>query len=134
MLVDSSVWMDFLRGIASPQTRLLLESLNARDPVWLAPPILQEVLQGAHNREIFEKWDRTLGELPLLPESQPRELARAAARLYATCRWHAITPRSANDCLIALYAVRADVPLLHNDRDFPAIAKHLPGLKLLDPK
>src|SRR5882724_1040653 len=116
MLVDSTVWVDFLRGSASPQTRLLLHALKARDPVWLAPPILQEVLQGANNVKVFEKWDRTLGELPLLPESShPRELARTAARLYATCRWNGITPRSANDCLIALYAVRANVPLLHND-------------------
>jgi predicted nucleic acid-binding protein len=59
----------------------------------------------------------------------------ATAALFGSgCRWNGITPRSANDCLIAQYAARTHMPLLHNDRDFPAIAKHLPELKLLDPK
>ena len=133
MLVDSSVWIDFLRGRASPQTILLRETLKNRGIVWIAPPILQEVLQGADTPERFARWDRTLGELPLLREPRPRALAREAAHLYASCRWNGITPRSPNDCLIAQYAARANVPLLHDDRDFIAIARLLPGLELLQP-
>ena len=133
MLVDSSVWVSFLRGDAAVEVAYLHGALARRDPIWLAPPILQEVLQGADSPERFAKWDRVLGELPLLPEADPRSLARAAAHLYANCRWDGITPRSANDCLIAVFAIRARVPLLHQNRDFVAIAKIEPALKLLAP-
>jgi predicted nucleic acid-binding protein len=134
MLVDSSVWVSFLRGDATVEVAYLRGALSRGHPIWLAPPILQEVLQGADSPERFAKWDRVLGELPLLPEADPRSLARAAAHLYANCRWGEVTPRSATDCLIAAFAIRARVPLLHQDRDFVAIAKIEPALKLLTPK
>lgn len=101
------------------------------DPLWLVPPILQEVLQGADSPQRFDKWDRVLGELPMVEDSDLRSLTREAARLYAKCRWRAFTPRSANDCLIAAYAVRFELPLLHRDRDFEHIAKVEPRLKTL---
>lgn len=46
----------------------------------------------------------------------------AAGALYARCRWAGITPRSPHACLIAQLAVEHGVPLLHDDRDFEAIA------------
>lgn len=131
MLVDSSVWIDFLRGDTAAQTQFLKAALLQGDPVWLAPPILQEVLQGADSQQRFAKWDRTLGELPMVQDSDIRELTREAARLYARCRWQAFTPRSANDCLIAMYAVRFELPLLHRDRDFVNIARVERRLKLI---
>ena len=131
MLVDSSVWIDFLRGTDTAATRLLVNSLEYGDPVWIAPPILQEVLQGADTPQRFTKWERILGELPLLNEPDMRALTRAAARLYASCRWKGFKPRSANDCLIAMYAVRGQLPLLQSDRDFVAIAKIEHRLKLV---
>lgn len=133
MLVDSSVWVHFLRGDATPETDFLAASLERSDPVWIAPPILQEILQGAETPERFAKWDRSLGRLPMLIDDDPRALARDAAYLYARCRWRGVTPRSANDCLIALYASRAKMPLLHRDRDFIAIAGLEPSVRLLAP-
>jgi hypothetical protein len=131
VLVDSSVWIPFLRGDATAEVEMLVDALARRDPVWLAPPILQEVLQGADRPERFAKWDRVLGELPLLVEPDARAAARAAAHLYARCRWAGTTPRSANDCLIAVHAVSNRMPLLHCDRDFKFIAKVEPKLILL---
>jgi len=133
MLVDSSVWIDFLKAADTAETRSLLETLRRGDAVWTAPPILQEVLQGADTPQRFTKWDRILGELPMINELDVRALTRQAARLYASCRWKGLTPRSANDCLIATYAVRSDMPLLHSDRDFLAIARIERRLKLLAP-
>jgi predicted nucleic acid-binding protein len=131
MLVDSSVWIDFLRGSAAAETLFLKGSLDRGDPVWLAPPILQEVLQGADSTQRFQKWDKALGELPMIQDADLRGLTRAAAAIYAECRWRAFTPRSANDCLIAAYAIRSGLPLLHRDRDFDRIATIEPKLKLL---
>jgi predicted nucleic acid-binding protein len=134
MLVDSSVWVAFLRGEAAAEVVHLCDALAKHRPIWLAPPILQEVLQGADTPERFIKWDRVLGELPLLVDPDPRSLFRESAHLYARCRWRGITLRSSNDCLIAVFAIRASIPLLHRDRDFPAISSIEPALKLLAPK
>ena len=118
MLVDSSVWIAYLHGDSLIEVELLTEALEHGAPVWLAPPILQEVLQGADSPDRFTRWDRVLGELPMVIAPDTREAARSAAHLYARCRWAGVTPRSANDCLIATHAILGGMPLLHRDRDF----------------
>ena len=131
MLVDSSVWIAYLRGDNLVEVALLSEALELAEPVWLAPPILQEVLQGADSPDRFTRWDRVLGELPMVIALDPWEAARSAAHLYARCRWAGVTPRSANDCLIATHAIHASMPLLHRDRDFGLIAGVEPKLMLV---
>jgi predicted nucleic acid-binding protein len=133
VLVDSSVWISFIRGDDLPQTRHLLAALKSHQPVWTAPPVIREVLQGSQNQQVFAKWDRILSDLPMVFDRDQRGLARDAAQLYATCRWNGVSPRSSVDCLISLYAVRANLPLLHADRDFTAISRYLPALKILAP-
>jgi predicted nucleic acid-binding protein len=133
MLVDSSVWIAYLRGDDSTEVQLLTLALEHGEPVWLAPPILQEVLQGADSPGRFSRWDRVLGELPMIIAPDGREAARSAAHLYARCRWAGVTPRSANDCLIAIHAILGGIPLLHRDRDFGLIAGVEPRLMLVTP-
>ena len=131
MLVDSSVWVAYLRGDNLIEVALLTEALEQGAPVWIAPTILQEVLQGADAPERFTRWDRVLGELPMVTAPDAREAARGAAHLYARCRWAGVTPRSVNDCLIATQAIFARIPLLHRDRDFDLIAGVEPKLMLV---
>ena len=131
MLVDSSVWIPFLRGDSTPEVEWLSSALDDASPVWLAPTILQEVLQGANNLARFKKWNRILGELPMLELADQRSTAREAAYLYARCRWEGVTPRSSNDCLIAMHAISHSMSLLHNDRDFVRIAEVDSRLKLV---
>jgi predicted nucleic acid-binding protein len=76
MLVDSSVWIAYLRGENFIEVELLAEALEAGDPVWLAPPILQEVLQGADSPDRCRRWDRVLGELPMIIAPDARDAAR----------------------------------------------------------
>lgn len=52
--------------------------------------------------------------------------AEEAAHIYRVCRRAGETIRSMNDCLIAAIAIRNDVPVLHRDRDYDAIARHFP--------
>jgi predicted nucleic acid-binding protein len=129
MLVDSSVWIAYLRGEKRIEVELLAEALEQGAPVWLAPPILQEVLQGADSPDRFARWNRVLGELPMVI-ADPKEAARSAAHSYARCRWAGVTPRSAND-LIATHAILGGMPLLHRDRDFGLIAGVEPKLILV---
>jgi len=131
VLVDSSVWIAYLRGDNLIEVELLAKALEHGESVWLAPPILQEVLQGADSPDRFHRWDRVLGELPMVIAPDAREAARGAAHLYARCRWAGVTPRSANDCLIATHAIFGGVPLLHHDRDFNLIAGVEPKLILV---
>lgn len=132
MLVDSSVWIPYLNGTSLPIVERLVRTLEAGEAVWLAPPIQQEVLQGADRPERFARWDRVLGALPMFEGPSPKQMARDAAQLYARCRWAGITPRSANDCLIAVHAMEARLPLLHDDADFERIARVEPRLLLLE--
>jgi len=131
MLVDSSVWIAYLRGDNLLEVEMLTQALEQGKPVWIAPPILQEVLQGADSPDRFIRWDRVLGELPMVIAPDTRQAARNAAHLYARCRWAGVTPRSANDCLIATHAILGDMPLLHRDRDFALIAGIEPKLMLV---
>ena len=131
MLVDSSVWVSYLRGTGTPEVIQLLAALENGDPIWLVPTIIQEVLQGADSLVRFARWARVLGELPVIPDPDDGGSAQAAAHLYARCRWAGITPRSSNDCLISVHAIRSRIPILHQDRDFFAIASIEPNLLLV---
>jgi hypothetical protein len=131
MLVDSSVWIAYLRGDDLHEVAPLCEALENGQPVWLTATILQEVLQGVDSPDPFARWRRVLGELPLNNSPDARTAARSAAHLYARCRWAGVTPRSANCCLIAAHAIVARIPLLHRDRDFDLIAGVAPKLMLI---
>ena len=129
-LVDTSVWVDFLRGSGTPQVAALKGLLEGDDIVGVAPIILQEVLQGADSDARFEKWRKYFEGLCCYAPADPVASSIAAARLYQACRRAGKTPRSSNDCLIANIAMEHDLVLLHSDRDFTVIGAAVSGLKL----
>lgn len=130
VLVDTSVWVDFVRDRPLVHVEALAALLDSEAVVCMAPPVLQEVLQGALTREHQAALERRFQPTPQLFFADPIAGAVAAARLYLACRLAGSTPRSANDCLIACIAIEHDVLLLHNDRDFDAIAAVEPRLHL----
>ncbi len=118
VLVDSTVWIDWLCAQPSPATALLEDGEAA-----IARVVLQEILQGAASPQALRTLRRRFEALPLL-ESEPGAAAYAdAGALYACCRWAGITPRSPHDCLLVCLAVQHGVALLHDDRDFEHIAR-----------
>ena len=129
-LVDTSVWVDYLRGEATPKIRTLKDLLSGEEIVGIAPIILQEILQGADSSERFETWRKVFSDLFCYVPKDPVESHVAAARLYQDCRKAGKTPRSSNDCLIAQIAIENGLTLLHNDRDFNAIASVVRQLRL----
>jgi hypothetical protein len=131
VIADSSAWIEYLRASGSAAHRRLRDALARREPVWMLDVIYQEVLQGARNPAEFVQLQQVLDQPRSWIPGAPRETARRAALLYATCRWRGITPRSANDCLIAACAIEADEPLLHADADFERIASIEPRLRFL---
>jgi len=131
ILVDTSAWIGLLRNGDRPAVHHLKRILDSETTVALTPLILQEILQGAGSDAHFATLQRYFADLPLLASSNLTATHIAAAHLYCRCRWAGVTPRSSNDCLIACQAIEHDVVLLHDDRDFEAIARVEPRLQLL---
>jgi predicted nucleic acid-binding protein len=131
ILVDSSVWIDLLRNKSTPRTQRLRDLLNSNQAA-IAPVIYQEILQGASSPENFARLRDYFSTLPFLVPLDPIGTYEHAGELYGRCRRCGITPRSPHDCLIACIAIEHGTPLLHDDKDFEAIARVEPRL-LLDP-
>ena len=129
-LVDTSVWVDFLRATDTRQVSVLKELLDDEAVVGIAPIILQEILQGADSEKRFEKWRKYFFDLWLYVPKDPLGSHVAAARIYHACRRAGKTPSSSNDCLIAQIAIEHALILLHNDKDFDAIASVDAALRL----
>ena len=129
-LVDTSVWVDYLRGDPTPHVRVLKDLLAGEEIVGIAPIILQEVLQGADSIERYESWRECFADLLCYLPMDPVGSHVAAALLYQKCRKAGRTPRSSNDCLIAQVAIENRLVLLQNDRDFDAIASASGELRL----
>lgn len=131
MIVDSSVWIDYFGKLITPQAQRVLMGLQRSEPIFLLDAIYQEVLQGAKSPESYLQLQNQLDRVQSLAIEDSRELHRQAAMLYARCRWQGITIRSPNDCLIAAAALEAKMPVLTLDKDFTALARIEPKLKLV---
>jgi predicted nucleic acid-binding protein len=81
------------------------------------------VLAGARDEQHRRRLDRLFATYPRI-STEPRDFDEAAA-IYRACRLGGSTPRSLLDCLIAAVAIRADATVLHSDRDFDVIARHV---------
>ena len=115
VLVDTSVWIDFFRGRATPQVARLKELLGQQE-ILLGDLILAEMLQGLREQEVarVEKAFAAFRVAPLVGEA----VARQSAANYRTLRSRGIAVRKTIDCLIAAWCIRNRTPLLHADRDF----------------
>mgnify|MGYP003587949111 CR=1 FL=1 len=123
ILVDSSVWIDYFRGVATPQTDRL-DALLGQEPVAIGDLMLAEVLQGFTNDRDFEQALAMLGALDLI-EIGGREVAVQAARHDRALRARGIIVRKTIDTLIATRCIMDGVPLLFSDRDFDPFVDHL---------
>lgn len=121
ILVDTSVWIDFFKGVNSPGAACLHKMLEAEDPVCISDVILVETLQGFRNHEEFESAKIHLLHFPLYSLQSPEGYVRAA-QLFRNCRKQGITIRKTIDCLIAQIALDHGLILLHQDSDFDKIA------------
>ena len=120
VLVDTSVWINFFRG-KETEPSLFLKNNLANIIIATCPVIIQEVLQGVLHDKEFKKVDSYFNALTKLT-GKPYELAHNSAVLYRDIRKKGFTIRKPNDCLIAAYAIKNNVRLLHDDKDFSFIA------------
>jgi predicted nucleic acid-binding protein len=118
ILIDTSAWVEFLRGTGSTVCERVDELLGAR--IATCDAVRMEVLAGARDDEHLQQLRRLLARATLLPtESIDFD---TAAMIYRSGRSQGKTICKLIDCLIAAVAVRAKATLLHMDQDFTAIA------------
>jgi predicted nucleic acid-binding protein len=127
-LVDSSVWIDYFRGIIGPQTEKL-DSLLGREPLAIGDLILIEVLQGFDHDRDFRTAQKMLTSLTVVGMCGP-EIAIRAAKNFRTLRQLGVTVRKTVDTVIATRCIESGYDLLHSDRDFDPFVKHL-GLRVV---
>ena len=129
ILVDTSVWIDFLRGADSPQRRTLHRLLEEEEDICITEIILTEVLQGIKEDNDFHKVKDYLLEFPIQRPNGTETYLRAA-RIYRDCRKKGKTARKTVDCIIAAICLENSLTLLHKDSDFDTIGA-CTGLKVL---
>lgn len=125
ILVDSSAWVEYLRGTQSAVHLNLKAALRGEDEIATTDIVVMEILAGARDEADRDWLRRLLYGQRFLAVDGPADY-ESAAELYRICRAKGETPRKLTDCLIAAVAIRNDAELLSDDADFIAIARHAP--------
>jgi predicted nucleic acid-binding protein len=128
VIVDTTVWIDYLRGTENPETLWLDRELQ-RQRLGLTDLILCEVLQGIRDKSTFAQVQADLLKFQVF-QTDGTVLAVAAAKNYRELRQHGYTVRKTIDCLIATLCLQAKHQLLHRDHHFDCFEKML-GLKVV---
>lgn len=123
ILVDSSVWIDYFRGVATPQSDRL-DALVGVEPLAIGDLMIAEVLQGFGSDRDFDRALQLLRTLSLV-EIGGEAVAIQAARNFRTLRALGITVRKTIDTLIATRCIADGHALLYSDRDFDPFVQHL---------
>lgn len=122
ILVDTSAWVEYLRGTGSPYNNWVREAIRAETPLGWTQPILYELTAGAGSSRRAEELRALLLRGPMIAVEGLQDW-EDAAQLYRSARSRGLTVRSSIDCLIAAVALRTGSPVLALDRDFEALAQ-----------
>jgi predicted nucleic acid-binding protein len=129
-IVDTTVWIDYLGGIANPQTEWLDREID-QQRFGLTDLILCEVLQGIREDSEFARVRRELSTFEVFTTGG-EDLAVASAKNYRSLRSRGCTVRKTIDCLIATFCLIEGHSLLHRDSDFEPFEKYL-ALRIIRP-
>jgi predicted nucleic acid-binding protein len=128
VIVDTTVWIDYLGGTDSKEAAWLDREMSLQR-IGLTDMILCEVLQGIRESRDFQRIRRQLLMFNIF-STGGAENAIAAARNYRSLREHGFTIRKTIDCWIASFCLLHGHQLLHRDRDFDPFEKVM-GLKVV---
>lgn len=129
-LVDTSVWIDYLRGKTNKATLYFEDLLDKKNSYGITSLIYQEILQGAKSVVDFKKLVSYLNTQYFFHPANEILTYQSSAQLYFACRRKGLTLRSSIDCLIAQIAIEQNLTLLHNDKDYEVIKRVAPKLAL----
>jgi predicted nucleic acid-binding protein len=128
IIVDTSVWVDFLNGLTNPESQWLDLNLD-RVRIGVPTIVLCEVLQGLRDDREAALVHAQLMHFEIVALDDVA-LAVDAAQHYRRLRRAGRTVRTTIDLLIATYCIREHHSLLHRDRDFDIFEERL-GLSVI---
>jgi predicted nucleic acid-binding protein len=129
IVADTSVWIDFSRGSATPATTRLGDLLRSRD-ILVGDLILCELLQGARSERDANAIELKLRRQCELVAMSNANIAAEAAANRRYLRSKGITIRKTIDLIVGTFCIVHGHTLLHSDRDFEPMERHL-GLKVV---
>ncbi|MGO8798260.1 MAG: PIN domain-containing protein [Roseiarcus sp.] len=126
IVVDSSVWIARFRGVANTAADKFEEIEEAEaDEILVGDLVMLELLQGARSDAHAAFIEQRLREFRV-EAMLDAGLAAIAARNFRFLRGRGVTLRKTADLIIATFCIERGHALLHDDRDFDAVAQHLP--------
>lgn len=128
IVVDTSVWVDLLNGNETSAV-LIFRRLVGNAPILVGDLILCEILQGLRSDSEAARVERALRRFDLAAMLDPALAARAAA-FYRLLRSRGATVRKTIDLIIGTFCIVRGHALLHTDRDFDPMQRHL-GLRVV---
>lgn len=130
VIIDTTVWIDYLRGRVTKETSWF-ESELQRQRFGLTDLIVCEILQGVPNEIMARQVLRGLSLFQVY-DTGGEDLAVAAARNFRLLRQRGRTVRKTVDGLIATFCLRQGFSLLHCNRDYNHFEVVL-GLSVIHP-
>ena len=130
IIIDTSVLVDYFKGIESRPAKLFDELMGNGIPYGINDFVYQELLQGSRTIDEFNTLKEYLETIPFYDLQYGKESYEKAAFLHFQCRRNGITIRSTIDLLIAEIAIENNLLLLHNDEDFDNIGKVIKELRI----
>jgi len=122
IVVDTTVWIDFLEARGTAFDRHLTELVENDAPIALVDIVYCEILQGIRDDDTYHRTRVNLLAHPIL-RARGLETFESAANLYRAARRRGLTIRRSVDCLIAATCLETGAEIYHNDRDFDALAR-----------
>lgn len=122
VVVDTSVWVDFVRGENNEESEALALLISTGQDVALTDLTYTELLQGVKSDAAAERLADDLQGFRIVRLGGLDDFESAAA-LYRATRTHGRSVRKTIDCLIAAVCMRLDAELLHRDVDFDRLAE-----------
>ncbi|HEX7021359.1 MAG TPA: hypothetical protein VF171_00780 [Trueperaceae bacterium] len=132
ILVDASIWTDFLGGHDAHGAPALERIAEQGVAFGFTSVIHQEVLQGTASEQDFRKLDAYLRSQRFFHPLGALESHAAAAQPHADFRREGVTIRSTIDCLITQIFIEHDLLSPHDHKHYRHKAGVIPGLRLFD--
>ena len=128
IVVDTSVWVDYLIGADTPQAALL-DVLIDSERLIVGDLVLCELLQGVDGEAEAARIEAFLRRFEWA-EMLDASIAIRAAANYRILRRLGSKMRKTVDVIIGTFCIDNRMALLHSDRDFERMERHL-GLQIV---
>lgn len=130
ILVDTSVIIDLLRKRSNEPAENFRKILTNQTPFCISSLTYHELLQGTKTDVEYSALEEYLDTLKICHLPNDNNFYKMSSKIYRDIRKQGQTIRSVVDVFIAAMAIKYDLSLLHNDKDFDVIAEYTEHLKI----